>query len=100
MANIKLPNGDIKPDQRTNGARLKLCIGDWLKIICVVIGLVWGYAILTNTVFGNSKVLAQQVIETGANTVRSIYNERTIDLIQDDVKVIKQDVKDILKLVR
>ena len=100
MADIKLLDGTIKPDQRTNGARLKLAVGDWIKIFCVLIGIVWGYAVLTTTVNANSTMLLRQIADTTENKIRSISNEQIITLLKEDIVVIKQDVKELLKLAR
>ena len=100
MAVVKLANGEEIGDRRTNGARLKLAVGDWLKIILFLITIVWGYAILTATVHNNSKVLANQDEEINETTIRSRTNETNIIGLKEDVKEIKQDVKTILKLVK
>ena len=101
MAKITLPNGQVKDDQRKIGnGRLKLAVGDWIKIILVIISFVWGYAILTATVNNNSKVLANQDKEINETTIRSRTNETNIIGLKEDVKEIKQDVKSILKLVK
>ena len=100
MAVVKLANGEEIGDRRTNGARLKLAVGDWLKIILFLITIVWGYAILTATVHNNSTAIAQQDKTIMEADKRSIVNENSIIALKDDVKEIKCDVKTILKLVK
>lgn len=100
MAAIKLPNGTLKEDQRINGARLKLVAGDWIKIICVLIAIVWGYAVLTATVNHNSTLLAEQNTDVKDNTIRSRTNEIDITIIKADIAEIKQDVKSILRMMK
>ena len=101
MAKITLPNGQTKDDQRKIGnGRLKLAVGDWLKIILFIITIVWGYAILTATVHNNSTAIAQQDKTIMEADKRSIVNENSIIALKDDVKEIKCDVKTILKLVK
>ena len=68
MGFIKLDDGTIKEDQRKNGARIKLDLGDWIKIVSVVVVVILGFGNIKWTVNQHSQVLAETIQTVKINT--------------------------------
>lgn len=60
MGSVKLGN-EVIPDRRSNGARIKLDLGDWWKIISCILVLIIGGAKMQWTVNNHSQALAEQI---------------------------------------
>jgi len=87
MGLVKL--GDqVMPDRRTNGARIKLDIGDWIKITTMIIVVILGWGRLQWTVNDVSKVLERQVATITTNTL----------LIRDNIKDIQYLKNSFIKI--
>ena len=95
MTQIKV-NGELKEDQRRNGARMKLCPGDWVKITIAVITLIFACGGLTWAVANNSRELDKCKVRIETNCNRSRDNLKDILSIKEDIKEIKQDIKVLL----
>ena len=90
MGLVKLENNEVIPDRRKNGARIKLDIGDWIKIMSVVVVVILGVGNIKWTVNNHSEVLAEQVKTIKTNT----------ELIRDnckDIEYLKQSFEKIDK---
>ena len=96
MGNVTLDNQTF-PDRRKNGARLKLCIRDWFKMGIVIVGIIWGYAVLTNNVWHQGKALAKQEekVEEVGKTAND--NEKDIESMKESIKRIDENVKELVK---
>lgn len=81
MGNVKL-NGETFPDRRTNGARIKLDVADWIKIMCTIAVLIFGAGKLMTTVSAQTKTIAEHAFKI--STV-----ERDIGIIKSDVSYIR-----------
>lgn len=64
MGLIKLNNGEIVPDRRINGSRLKLDLADWIKISITIFTtfaiITFGAGKLLTIVNNHTEVLAEQ----------------------------------------
>jgi len=83
-------------DRRRNGARLKLSVGDWLRVgsFVVLITLFIGYN--RWTCVGNAKTIEAHEVNISANCNRSRDNLKDILSIKEDIGEIKQDIKVLL----
>ena len=103
MSVIKLPNGDTKEDQRKNGARLKLTIADWIKIICLLVAIILAFGHLQWQVAANCDILNKYTKIVDNDTVKIKISEKMteqiIATIKEDIREIKADVADIKKLL-
>ncbi len=78
MGAIKLESGEIVPDRRTNGARLRLDHWDWLKIMSTIAVLIFGAGKLMTTVSAHTKTIEEHALK--------------ISVVERDLGTIKSDV--------
>jgi type VI protein secretion system component VasK len=95
MGNIKTEEG-ITPDRRKS-ARIKLDLGDWLKIATVIIALILTGGKMQWTINNNSEALAEQKKEIKETSKLANDNRKDITSMYENVREIKQDVKELLK---
>ena len=93
MGNIKLPTGEIKQDQRVNGARIKLDVFDWVKIFITIFTtfaiIVFGAGKLLTIVNNHSEVLAKQEIQINTNAKELAKTGSEITNIKENVFYIR-----------
>ncbi len=86
MGLIKFENGEIVPERRINGSRLKLDIFDWVKISITILTtfaiIVFGAGKLMTTVNANSKSIEE-------HSAKFSVIERDIGGIKVDVSYIR-----------
>ncbi len=87
MGLIKLDD-KVVSDRRTNGARLRLDIADWLKVFSVVVILILAFGNLKWTVEAHSKN-----IETNTGLIKE--NCRDIAVLQNSYKEIDRRLSSI-----
>ena len=100
MGNIKL-NGELIPDRRTNGARIKLDIADWVKISITIFTtfaiIIFGYGKLVTIVNAHSETISKQDAQININTQRLTKTESEITNIKENLIYIRGKI-DILVL--
>ena len=72
MGLVKLQN------RRNNGARLKLDVADWLKIMLTITVLIFGAGKLMSNVSANTKTIGEHI--------------QKFSIIEKDLSIIKSDV--------
>lgn len=97
MGNIKLPNGEIKQDQRTNGARIRLDIGDWLKIVSMIAIIILGIGKMQWTISQHSLTLCAYEEDIKENRSTSRDNRKDIESMKASIDRIDKNVMEILK---
>ena len=95
MGMIKLEDKLI-PDRRQNGARIKLDLGDWFKIISVIVVVILAVGNIQWTVNNNSQVLAEQVLITKTNTGLIRDNYKDIEFLKESFKKIDMKLDKII----
>ncbi len=75
----------IGKDRRTNGARLKLSIRDWIAIISLMVTLILFGGNIKWTVSNHSEVIAEQKAQIKINTGR-------LDKTETDIMNIKENL--------
>jgi len=97
MGLIKKPNGELVPDKRANGARLKLDVGDWIKIMSVIAIIILSVGKIQWTANANSNTLILCQTEIKNNQQMSRDNRKDVENLTKLVEEIKTDVKEILR---
>lgn len=90
-----LVNGELKEDQRKNGARLKLDVKDWIKIGCIIGGFIFGYATLYATVNTNKEVNDKQEEKIETVLKVSTVNQTEQKYLKTEISEVKQTTKEI-----
>ena len=93
MGLIKLENGEIIPDRRTNGARLKLDIADWVKISITIFTtfaiIIFGAGRLLTTVSAHTKILDEQCAKIDTTMQKQAKTETDITNIKENLIYIR-----------
>uniref|UniRef100_A0A6M3KPZ2 Uncharacterized protein n=1 Tax=viral metagenome TaxID=1070528 RepID=A0A6M3KPZ2_9ZZZZ len=86
MGNIKLTNGEITPDRRKNGSRLRLDVQDWVKIFITVgtlaFMIVSGWTSVRLTLEQQAGILSQNIKDVAENKIVSRDNKKDIEFLQ------------------
>ena len=100
MGNVKLENGQIIPDRRTNGSRLRLDVGDWIKIFVTIgtifIVIISGWTSLRITMEQLSVIVAQDVKDTAENKLISRDNRKDIEFIGKTIERIDKKLDTLI----
>jgi len=103
MGNIKL-NGELIPDRRTNGARIKLDIADWVKISITIFTtfavIVFGAGKLLTIVNANSETIGKQENQININTQRLAKTESEITNIKENLIYIRGKIDTLVLSVK
>jgi hypothetical protein len=90
---------DYKGEDRRNGGKLKISVGDYIKILTVTMSLIvggtTGWVILKNQVNVNAEDIAEASIEIKSEKILNQKQNEDIIILQRDVQYIKDDVRDI-----
>ena len=94
MPSIKLASGDVVKERR-NGNKLKLTMSDYIKIICIISGVIIsgfvGWFNLKAEVNASAKEVCKIPIIEKVNTEQDKY----IATMQNDVGYMRNDIKEI-----
>jgi len=96
MGLVKTEKGIIEERRKTNG-RIKLDLGDWIKIATVIIALILTGGKMQFTLNNHSEILAKQDKELKDTVKMTNDNRKDIEGIKDTLCEIKKDVKELLK---
>jgi hypothetical protein len=100
MGQVKLSNGDIIEDRRTNGARIKLDFADWWRIGALVLTVfIFGFNLKWNSE-AQGKTLVEHDTQININTGKILKIETKIDNIESNVAYIRNKVDDMAKRIR
>ena len=103
MGNIKL-NGELIPDRRTNGARIKLDIFDWAKISITIFTtfaiIIFGYGKIVTIVNANSEIISKQEVQININAQRLAKTESEITNIKENLIYIRGKIDTLVLGVR
>ena len=97
MGLIKLSNGDVVKDRRINGSRIKLDLGDWLKIISMIVVVILGIGNIKWTVNNHSQLLASYGEEIKENGQITRDNRKDIENLKTTIERIDKNVRELLK---
>ena len=100
MGLVKL-NGTTFPDRRTNGARIKLDVADWIKISITIFTtfaiITFGAGKLLTIVNNHTEVLASQGIKLNKTTELARDNYKDIESMRESIDRIDKNVLSLLK---
>ena len=103
MGLVKL-NGQIFPDRRVNGARIKLDVADWIKISITIFTtfaiIVFGAGKFFTIVNNHTEVLAEQGKEIKINTQRLATTESEITNIKDNLIYIRGKIDTLVLKIK
>ena len=97
MGLIKLSNGDVVKDRRINGSRIKLDLGDWLKIISMIVVVILGIGNIKWTVNNHSQLLVAYGNDIKENGQLTRDNSKDIENIKTMIERIDSNVRELLK---
>ena len=97
MGKIKLANGDVIPDRRINGSRIKLDLGDWLKIISMIVVVILGIGNIKWTVNNHSQLLVAYGQDIKENGQLGRDNRKDIENLKTTIERIDRNVRELLK---
>jgi len=95
MGLIKLDDKTF-PDRRTNGARIKLDWGDWIKVASVIVILILAGGKIQWTVNNHSEAIAEQKSQIKINTTRLDRTETDITNIKENLIYIRGKIDTLI----
>jgi len=85
MGNIELTNGEITPDRRKNGSRLRLDVQDWIKLFITIGTLAFivisGWTSIRLTIEQQAIILRQTTKDVAENKLLSRDNKKDIEFL-------------------
>jgi len=96
---MKMCNGYKGKENRVKGDRVKLTVGDYLKVIMFLCGLIgslvlWGIYI-DGAVDKAEENITEVKTEVSNNSKANAEQNTDIEVVQNDIQTIKEDVEEI-----
>ena len=97
----EIVTNEYKGEDRRNGSRLKISLSDYIKIICIISGLIisgiGGWLTLKGQVKANAENVAEASIDI--KDIKMVNSKQNSDILmlQTDVKEIQKDVATLVE---
>lgn len=99
MGKVKV-HGQLIEDRRTNGARIRLDTGDWIRIGVIATTVVLGIGSIKFTTDATAKLASENSLIINHNTQRIIRSEGEIGNLKEHILYIRSRVDEIAKALK